>query len=73
MVIKQNECMKCKKRLNHIKVLEMVLKGERDRRIRAEDALTKIISKTNHCAHDSDEASMMIHEACTIAKELLDK
>jgi len=35
------------------------------------EALEKIVYETNHCAHSSNEASMMIFKACDIAKQAL--
>ncbi len=35
-------------------------------------SLEKIIHATNHCAHSSEEASMMIYNACVIAKKALE-
>jgi len=57
---------------DHVGGLEIDLQDMRENYNILRDALELISSKTNHVAHDSSEARMMIYEACKIAKQALE-
>ncbi|MCP4103843.1 MAG: hypothetical protein GY750_20860 [Lentisphaerae bacterium] len=61
------ECNACKSDLDEMHVKQM-------KEIESlREALSGIVTQTNHCPYSTDDASCMIFKACTMAKEALEE